>query len=479
MAKKSLIRARSQSFVFECNDSEERRINAIQLIQGDQPRDPEGLASRLAIQFVDQNQGILSSFDIKAENLYDGKNSWVVFKTGLKIGAFPLISPTSGKPEYGMVVKPRFEWIGVGNMLASMGWRIVPTLLNLPLLPGTERKVPTWVLSSVILTRIKSLLDQLERRFELYQSVLIAPKGTVNWNEYATRRMPSAQFLQLLCTYPDLRDDQKLKAAIHFTLRKQLSGLESQRSNTGIVLPLIELCQSLIRKVANTLPLRPSNEMILAWINRPLRLETFREGIQAIDWTLEDRGLAGLSDIQGLPWILPMDSFFEAWLETVVFSFSRQIGGTLQVGRKQETTTPIHWEHAILGTQKYLVPDVILEREDLTVIFDAKYKRHWEEFSSNNWSKIEKEIQEQHRQDLLQVLAYSSIHSKKRVVACLVYPCNIQTWESLKSRNRIFERASIPTNGRDLEVILVAIPMNGKIENAADAIRQALFNHLN
>ena len=88
MAKKSLIRARSQSFVFECNDSEERRINAIQLIQGDQPRDPEGLASRLAIQFVDQNQGILSSFDIKAENLYDGKNSWVVFKTGLKIGAF-------------------------------------------------------------------------------------------------------------------------------------------------------------------------------------------------------------------------------------------------------------------------------------------------------------------------------------------------------------------------------------------------------
>ena len=167
--------------------------------------------------------------------------------------------------------------------------------------------------------------------------------------------------------------------------------------------------------------------MILAWINRPLRLDTFREGIQAIDWTLEERGLAGLSDIQGLPWILPMDSFFEAWLETVVFSFSRQIGGTLQVGRKQETTTPIHWDNAFLGTQKYLVPNVILESEDLTDIFDAKYKRHWEELNSNNWLHIEKEIQEQHRQDLLQVLAYSTFHSNKRVVSCLIYPCNFQT----------------------------------------------------
>ena len=125
-----------------------QRINATKLIHLRLPRDPN--LDKAAIQFVEQYQGNISNFDIKAENLYDGKNSWVVFKTGLKIGAFPLISPTSGKPEYGMVIKPRFEWIGVGNMLASMGWRIVPTLLN-PLLPGTERKVPTWVLSSVIL----------------------------------------------------------------------------------------------------------------------------------------------------------------------------------------------------------------------------------------------------------------------------------------------------------------------------------------
>ena len=192
MAKKSLIRANPQSFIFECIDSDEKRINAINLIRGDQPRDPEVLATRLANQFVDQNQGIFSSFDIKVENSFDGKNSWIVFKTGVKAGAFPLISPSSGKAEYGMVIKPRFEWIGVGNMLASMGWRVVPQLLNLPLLPGTERKIPPWVLSSVILTRIQKMLDQLERRFELIHSIQQAPKGTVNWNDYATRRIPSS-----------------------------------------------------------------------------------------------------------------------------------------------------------------------------------------------------------------------------------------------------------------------------------------------
>jgi hypothetical protein len=306
MAKKPLTGfapKRSTSLIFECLDSDEQKINATRLIQGELPRNPEAMAARLARQFIDQNRGILRNFDIEATQDYDGSHVWLVLKSGIKTGAFPLLSPTSGKPEYGMVIKPRFEWAGIGSMLAQMGWRIVPTLLKLPLLPGTERKVPPWVLSSVVLIRIRNLLDQLERRFELIHSEQPAPKGTVDWSRYATRKIPNAQFLQIPCQFPDLRDDRTLIAAIHYTLRKQLAGLESQRNLTGAVLSLIDLCQILIRRVTTVSPLRPSSEMIQSWLTGSLRAEIFREGIQAVEWTIDDRGLAGLADLRGIPWV--------------------------------------------------------------------------------------------------------------------------------------------------------------------------------
>jgi hypothetical protein len=43
-----------------------------------------------------------------------------------------------------------------------------------------------------------------------------------------------------------------------------------------------------------------------------MRADSFVEGLQAIDWTVEERGLAGLSDLEGIAWTMPMELFFEA-----------------------------------------------------------------------------------------------------------------------------------------------------------------------
>ena len=33
-------------------------------------------------------------------------------------------------------------------------------------------------------------------------------------------------------------------------------------------------------------------------------------GLQAIEWTADERGLAGVSDLEGIPWTMPMNEFF-------------------------------------------------------------------------------------------------------------------------------------------------------------------------
>ena len=93
--------------------------------------------------------------------------------------------PMLAVPDYGLTIQPRFPWVGIGPMLAEMGWRIIPVPLKLPLLRRSERKIPGWVLSSMILNRLRALLDALTRRFEIVSEHLRAPRGSVHWYEYA------------------------------------------------------------------------------------------------------------------------------------------------------------------------------------------------------------------------------------------------------------------------------------------------------
>ena len=154
-----------------------------------------------------------------------------------------------------------------------------------------------------------------------------------------------------------------------------------------------------------------------------MRSTQFLDGLQAIEWTAEERGLAGLSDLEGIPWTMPMNEFFEAFVETVLQLVARRLGAQLKVGRRRETTHPINWSPAFVGSQRSLIPDLWLEWQGTTLIVDAKYKRHWQEMQHNSWSSVEQEIREQHRNDLFQVLAYGNLASTQRVVACLLFPC--------------------------------------------------------
>lgn len=467
-----------QTHCFEVEDSSRIKVSADLLIRGgaSSVRDPNPHAARLGRQFIKQNKGLLADFDVEASLSYDGQNVDIWLNAGTYIGALPLMSPTSGRPDYGLIIKPRFNWSGLGPMLATMGWKILPTPLRLPPIPGTERKIPSWVLSSIILFRLKQLLDKMERRFELVEKDLNAPRGNINWPTYLMQKMPKAQFLQVPCRFPDLRDDRELKSAIHYTLNKQLSGLQSQR-HTGIAaIQLIELCQSLLTKVNNIPPRIPMPKTIESWLHGFMKTEVFTEGLQAIEWTIDDRGLAGISDLQGLPWRMPMEIFFEAWVEAIAEALVKTIGGKLRVGRKRETVYPITWNPPYMGSQKSLIPDFIIEKERSTIILDAKYKSHWEELNISRWSRLGKQVRERHREDLMQILAYSNLSDKSHIISCLVYPCRKNTWQSLRERNRISHRASVRSGSKQIDLILTAIPMDSNIHEIVRIVADEIYS---
>jgi hypothetical protein len=464
-----------------CLELEDHSIvqrSAIDFFQLRGLRDPSSQAARMAEQFVTQNRSLTSLLDVCIHRNYDGSDVQLIIQAGSAVGAVPLFSPTTARLDYGLVVQPRFLWPGIGPMLAEMGWRVSPSPLRLPLLRRSERRVPVWVLSLMILTRLKALLDSLDRRFEISRETLRAPRGTVDWTEYATKSLPNAGWLSIPCSFPDLRDDRFLKGAIRYSLERQIRALETQKEHGAFVHRLIDFGQQLLRRVLGVPAYVPSSVTLGAWLQRPMHTEQFADGLQAIEWTVDERGLAGLSDLEGLPWTMRMDQFFEAWAETVFRMVAQHTGAQVRVARKRETTHPVSWEPPYIGSQKSLIPDIWLEWNSTTLIVDAKYKRHWEEFQRHQWSNVEEELREQHRNDLLQVLAYANLARTATVIACLVYPCSPKSWESLRDRGRLIHKAELAVGSRSLQLWLTALPMATAVESIAtplaDDLRSAL-----
>lgn len=427
-------------------------------------------AEQRAEALITANTGVLRDLGVHAVPGRRGGEPGLYVNTSARVGAIPLISPVTGRPDFGLVVRPRFEWSSAGDMLAGTGFRIVPDLLPLPALPQSERSVPPWVLSSVVLMRLRSLLDSLRRRFVVAQADLQAPRGQVDWATYATARFPLGRALDIPCRFPDLRDDEQVRAAIHWVVRRHRDALLGQAAAGLVVRRLLAMCDLLLTRVSGTPPHRPASNVRSAWSRGAINSRVFREGVEAIDWTIDERGLAGLSDLSGLAWRMDMETFFESWVEAIADQVARRVGARMRAGRKSETRVPLQWRPPSAGSQRSLIPDVVLERPDVVVVLDAKYKRHAEEIERLGWTNASEALRDQHRADVLQALAYSTLFDAPRVVACLVYPASPSSWASLVERGRVCTRASVRTGARNVELALLAVPLAGDRDQAGAAI---------
>ena len=105
---------------------------------------------------------------------------------------------------------------------------------------------------------------------------------------------------------------------------------------------------------------------------------------------------------------------------------------------------------------------------------DAKYKDHLEALQKHRWLDLEEDVRERHRDDLLQVLAYSTLSESKAITACLVYPCTVETWANLKERGTVSHKAAVYAGRRKINLVMLAVPMSDKIDEIVDQLGLAV-----
>ena len=466
---------------FKLKDSSSHRESAKFLSASSDPRQALAIELRLGRQLIEQNRRVFDAFGVVAtcQDRQDGTGAYLCFDTHDTVGAFPLKSPTSGRWDYGVVIEPRQGWNQFGGILSTMGWKVVPELQRLHPLPLSAREIPSWVLGSVLIGRIEKLLQDMARQFEFQHEILSAPRGRIDWAEYIAKQLPRMGLLNLPCDFSELSDHRVLMGVLHFTVKRIYAELQSVTDGGVITSSLLQRAHSLLLRVSQYPIVRPTPQMFEpVFYGKKLASDVFSEGLEAVQWTAENRGLAGLSDFRGLPWKMSISAFFEAFVETVIKRAMLYLGGSFRVGRLNETVIPISWEHVRWGTQKSLRPDFVIEHNGEVVIVDAKFKSYWYDMTMHRWQHTDVLTQEEHRADLLQVLAYSTCYSSAKLTVCLVYPCEGGLYDSFCEKNCLERRASVYSGTRKINIILTAVPMRGNIDKVAERFSNSIMSHV-
>lgn len=297
------------------------------------------------------------------------------------------------------------------------------------------------------------------------------PRGTILWNKYFSQSIVTGKYQKIPCKFPDLNQNNVLRSYIKWGLEKvkiSLLGSGSSDLTSHELINRIETLLTKLRDISSKMPTRNLLDGMLQ--NNQLSTNIFSFGVEAISWILDERGLAGQSEPDGLSWKLVMSDLFEKWVEAIVRAWAHQFGGKVTTSRQSTSRKTIYWDLQNIRGISSLVPDIVVETDESIYIFDAKYKKLFEDLDDEKYRELSKDIQEEHRHDVHQIIAYSSLFTKKRIVSTLVYPLSGNTYKSLVNRGRILNRAYIPVTNRLLELGIFGIPLSVNDKNGMKQI---------
>ncbi|MBI3726263.1 hypothetical protein HY251_20245 [bacterium] len=333
-------------------------------------------------------------------------------RPGSRIGAVPLVSPATRRVVAGVLVEPRYRWAALGAVFGATGFEAEPSVGGARLVPGSAREVPPWILAAPVVRRLEELLARSRRSFVEKVEERTSPRGRVDWSDWARHSVPLGRWTRLTCHFTEPTDDPALMAAVRWTLGR-LGDELAPRTESEASRFLRERITTLLQAVGPGPVLRPGPELAAGSLDAWLA-----EGLEAMTWVAEERGLGGSRSLDGLAWDLAVDAVWEAWVRRFASDLAPRLGLSAPRG---EARVRLHWRGS-LASMGSLAPDAALRGLGRTVWLDAKYKTHLTLLARHGWSGLGEAVRHAHRADLHQALAYANLSDAERVDTVLVYP---------------------------------------------------------
>ena len=411
-----------------------------------------------AESFLRFNEQGLSAIDVRPEISTSSDGTVIHLIPGGRAGAIPLRSAQTGHVAAGLVVRPRFGWAGIGRVLTQTGWSAAPQFLELPLVPGSGREVPPWVLAGPVLARLSALLAHLQRGYEQREETLNHPRGRILWTEYLRHSFVRGEWSRLPCRFPDLDTDPLLRREIRWAVERVRDQLRIVGGLDIVARTLILVAQGILDLLGDLPAAMPRRDRLRRLAGSRLVDHALRQGLEAMAWIVDERGLGGGREQDGIAWQLPLDRLWESYVEAVTRREATLTGAEVRVGRLRETVFPLRWTGFGHGSLGHLTPDIVVRRGRSVHVIDAKYKGHLADLDDEGWRRFTDDQREGHRADVHQVLAYASLYDAEEITATLTYPLRQSTWEVLSASGRDTARADLLHGGRRIRLELRGLP---------------------
>jgi hypothetical protein len=391
--------------------------------------------------FLHANASSLARLDLKASVELRG-GVGVRLTPGARVGAVPLVSPTTRRVAAGLLVEPRFRWSGLGAVLSGIGFATEAAVGGAPLVPGSAREVPAWLLAAPVLRRLEALRRHLKRGFVERSEDRTSPRGRIDWSRWVREHVPAGRWASLPCHFSEPDEDPALLAAIRWTLGR----LDNELA------PLDEAvaARALRARVADLRAWAGTGEARRPSPHEPASaLGPVTEALQAMGWVSEERGLGGSRALDGMSWDLAIEEVWEAWVDAFVAELAPRCG--LVALRRGQTRRGIQWATPV-ASMRSLVPDSGLRGPGRLTWVDAKHKVHLQLLAQKGWSGLDDATRDAHRADLHQALAYASLDDAEQVDSVLAYP------EFDPDRRATPAVATVAAGRRRVRLLLLGLP---------------------
>lgn len=343
-------------------------------------------------------------------------------------------------------------------MVGRIGFSVEPHVGDAALVPGSAREVPPWLLAGPVVRRLEGLLRHRQRTFVERAELRTSPRGRVAWTSYATHQLAGGQWHQLPCTFTELQDDPELMAYVRWTLGRVSASIQ-ELAPTHVGRHLLDRIKTLELSAGPGPSRRPQG-----LVGRGgLETEWLAHALEAMAWVSEERGLGGARNLDGLAWDLSVEHVWESWVAHVVRLLAPRLG--LAVLSGNETRHGLRWLGGI-HSMGSLVPDAGLRGRERIVWVDAKYKAHLLLLARAGWHGLAPAIQESHRADLHQALAYAALARVDQVDTVLAYPMSPDDDQAAPPA----AIASLVTGTRRVRLLLAGIPFGFRTPGHQEAV---------
>lgn len=350
---------------------------------------------------------------------WDENNKSLILKPSNKVGLAPLKNPYGGQVYGSIIVRPRLGWLKIYEILDLIDWKYQPVFLkDVEPIIG-EGVLPRWFKAIETLEAISQALSLFMRKMNIKYIKSRVPIGNVNWNEYATKSVSYGKYNYFPTSVIDYSSDLE----IHRQFKGVVRMIAVDISNPEVPIKIKNKAKVLIANIEKKLEGlnydEPSIDK-LKKISVPSFYKTnYNRAIQkCIEYISESKFSLQTGKFYGLPWVIEMDRLFEYWVEYWASKFAKRIGARFFSDIKNNSRIRFYNLSNWKSLNK-LKPDIIIEKEDKTLIIDVKYKKH---LMYIQYGTATPEILEEHRHDIHQILSYMSSSVNEKRIGCLIYP---------------------------------------------------------